>query len=106
MTSPVTVLMTVYNGMPLLEEAVESVLGQTLTDWTLLIVNDGSTDATPQYLNGLNDNRIRVVHQANEGLAGALNTGLELCESEFLARLDADDVALPTARTSGSWESR
>ena len=40
MTSPVTVLMTVYNGMPLLEEAVESVLGQTLTDWTLLIVND------------------------------------------------------------------
>jgi glycosyltransferase involved in cell wall biosynthesis len=59
-------------------------------------VNDGSTDDSADYLDQLTDPRIRVVHQANQGLAGALNVGLELCETEFLARLDSDDVALPT----------
>jgi glycosyltransferase involved in cell wall biosynthesis len=88
--------MAVYNGMPYLTEAIDSVLNQTLKDWELLIIDDGSKDDSPAYLDSLTDPRIRVVHQANRGLAGALNRGLELCETEYLGRLDADDVALPT----------
>src|SRR5262245_44814994 len=92
----VTVLMSVYNGMPYLTEAVDSVVGQTLKDWILLIIDDGSTDGTAAYLDSLTDPRIQVVHQENRGLAGALNHGVDLCQTEYLARLDADDVALPT----------
>ena len=92
----VTVLMSVYNGMPYLAESIESIRRQTLRDCALLIVNDGSTDGTVEYLSGLDDPRIRVIHQRNQGLAAALNHGLEHCESEFVARIDADDVALPT----------
>lgn len=92
----ITVLTAVYNGMPYLPEAVDSVRRQTIRDWTLLLVNDGSTDGSAEYLDQLRDPRIRVVHQKNQGLAGALNTGLKHCETEFLARLDADDVAMPS----------
>lgn len=94
--STVTVLMSVYNGMPYLSEAVNSVIAQTFQDWTLLLINDGSTDGSTDYLNQLDDPRIRVVHQCNQGLAAALNNGIKLVETEFLARLDADDIALPT----------
>lgn len=92
----VSVLMTVYNGMPDVREAVASVRAQTLSDWELIIVDDGSTDETADWLDQLTDPRIRVVHQANQGPGGASNTGLALCRCEFVARLDADDVALPT----------
>jgi glycosyltransferase involved in cell wall biosynthesis len=93
----VDVLMAVFNGMPYLPEAVESIRGQTLSDWRMVIVNDGSNDGTSRYLDGLrNDSRILVVHQANVGLGPALNRGLQCCESELLARIDSDDVAHPT----------
>ena len=92
----ITVLTSVYNGMPYLPDAVESVLRQSCQDWTFLLINDGSTDGSADYLNQLDDPRIRVVHQANQGLAAALNNGIKLCDTEFLARLDADDVALPS----------
>ena len=92
----VTVLMAVYNGMPYLPEAVESICAQTLTDWTFLIINDGSTDGSKEYLDGLNDKRFHIIHQSNQGLAASLNNGLEVCETEFVARLDSDDVCLPT----------
>ena len=92
----VTILMSVYNGMPYLPAAVNSVLGQTLKDWILLLINDGSTDGSADYLNQLEDPRIRVVHQSNQGLAAALNNGIKLIDTEFVARLDADDIGLPT----------
>lgn len=92
----VTMLTSVYNGMPDLPESIESIRRQTCREWTMLIVNDGSTDGTVDYLNQLDDPRIRVIHQHNKGLAAALNYGLEHCETEFVARIDADDVALPT----------
>ena len=94
--SQITILMACYNGMPYLPAAVESVQQQTFRDWTLLLINDGSTDGSTDYLNQLTDSRIRVVHQHNQGLAASLNNGIKLCETEFLARLDADDVAMPT----------
>lgn len=92
----VSVIISVYNGMPYLPEAVDSILGQTFQDFTFLIINDGSTDGTEEYLNRLNDPRVHVVHQSNRGQGNARNVGLGMCDSEFVAIMDADDVALPT----------
>jgi glycosyltransferase involved in cell wall biosynthesis len=92
---PITVLMTVYNGMPYLHEAVESIFRQTFQDWQFVIVNDGSTDGSGAYLEGLDDPRVKLIHQENQGLAAALNRGIEHCHSEYVARLDCDDVAMP-----------
>jgi glycosyltransferase involved in cell wall biosynthesis len=93
--SDVSVLMTVYNGMPYLPLAVDSVLAQTLQDFQFVIVNDGSTDGTAAYLASLSDPRITVLHQANQGTAAAANHGLAHIDSAFVARMDADDVTLP-----------
>jgi glycosyltransferase involved in cell wall biosynthesis len=97
----VTILMPVYNGMPFLPEAVKSILNQTLRDFTFLIINDGSTDGSKEYLDRLDDPRLQVVHQPNQGLGAALNTGLAMCKTEFIARMDSDgmdsdDVCLPS----------
>jgi glycosyltransferase involved in cell wall biosynthesis len=92
----VTILMTVYNGMPYLPKAVDSVRGQSLRDVRFVIVNDGSTDGTTGYLDGLSDPRVLVLHQPNRGTAAAANFGLAYCETEFVARMDSDDVSLPT----------
>ena len=87
--------MTVYNGMPYLDEAVQSVLAQTMSDLELVIVDDGSTDETPEFLRALGDDRVVVVHRENGGTAAAANQGLALCRGEFIARMDADDVCVP-----------
>ncbi|OEU52054.1 MAG: hypothetical protein BA871_04630 [Desulfuromonadales bacterium C00003096] len=91
----ITVLMPVYNGMPYLAEAVDSILNQMLKHFTFMIINDGSTDETEHYLNRLDDKRLRIVHQPNLGLGASLNKGISMCETEFIARMDSDDVALP-----------
>jgi glycosyltransferase involved in cell wall biosynthesis len=92
----VSVLMTTYNAMPYLPAAVDSILSQTFTDFELIIVNDGSTDeATRSYLDGLNDPRVKVIHQDNRGTAVASNLGLQHCRRKYIARMDADDVSLP-----------
>lgn len=95
-TPDVAVLMTVYNGMPYLKASIESVLDQTLRNFRFIIVNDGSTDGTAEFLEGLTDPRIRILHQENQGTAAAANYGLQYCDAEFTARMDADDIALPT----------
>jgi len=92
----VTVLMTVYNGLPYVQQAVESVLDQTIADWRCVIVNDGSTDGTGEYLNSIRDERIFILHQQNSGISVALNNGLQHCTTPYIARLDADDVAVST----------
>ncbi len=92
----VSVLMTVYNGMPYLQEAVESIVAQTHEHWKMIIVNDGSTDDSGAYLDSLNDDRIIVLHQENGGTAVASNRGLELCDTKYLARMDSDDITDPT----------
>ena len=92
----VSILMSVYNGMPYLPEAVNSILNLTFQDFTLLIINDGSTDGSAAYLNRLADPRVKVTHLArNVGQGAARNIGLALCKTEFTAIADADDVALP-----------
>ncbi len=91
-----SVLMTVYNGLPYVRSAVESILNQTFADFEFVIVDDGSTDETLAYLQALDDPRVRVIARENGGTAAAANEGLSYCTGELLARMDADDEAIPT----------
>jgi len=92
----VTVLMPVHNGAPYLHDAMGSIFKQTFPDFELLVVDDGSTDATPSILRSCADSRLTVVeNETNLGLIDALNRGLEAAKGEFIARIDADDVAMP-----------
>ncbi|MBF0594196.1 MAG: glycosyltransferase [Candidatus Omnitrophica bacterium] len=91
----VTVLMTVYNGEGFLRQAVESVLKQTYTSFEFLIVDDASTDASLEILNSYHDPRIRIVQNSvNQGQAASLNIGLRAATGTYIARIDADDIAL------------
>ena len=82
----VTVLMSVYNGERHLEEAIDSILQQTFTDFELLIINDGSTDRSVEILQGYDDQRLRVVHnEKNLGLTRSLNRGIDLALGEYIA---------------------
>ena len=92
---PVTVLMPAYNAGPYIAEAIDSVLAQTFADFELLIINDGSTDDTVAIIERYKDSRIRLHHQENQGVIGALNTGLSLAGAPVIARFDADDICYP-----------
>lgn len=94
--SEITVLMTVYNGMPYLPIAVGSILNQTVHDLSFVIINDGSTDESKEYLDNIRDERVKVLHQSNKGQGAAKNFGLTMCHTKFVALMDCDDVALPT----------
>jgi glycosyltransferase involved in cell wall biosynthesis len=94
-TPAVSVLMSVYNGAPWIAQAVASVLAQTDGDLELIVVDDGSTDATPGLLAAATDPRLRVERQSRTGLTRALNRALGVARADLVARLDADDTALP-----------
>jgi glycosyltransferase involved in cell wall biosynthesis len=91
----VSVVLPVHNGGRFLAEAVESVLGQTLRDLELVVVDDGSTDETPRILERYSDPRLRVVRRPHLGLVEALNRGVRESRTPYVARMDADDVSLP-----------
>jgi glycosyltransferase involved in cell wall biosynthesis len=96
MTPPrVSVLLCVYNGAGYLRAALDSILAQTLADFELIAIDDGSTDATPDILRGCADPRLVAVRQANLGLTRSLNRGLALAQGEYVARQDADDLSAP-----------
>lgn len=91
-----TVVMPAYNAAKYLKEAVESILVQTYSDFILLIINDGSTDETESIIQSFSDKRIQYIkNEKNIGLVAALNKGIDLTETEFMARMDADDIAMP-----------
>lgn len=93
----ISVLMPVFNLREYLPEAVASIQAQTLKDWEFIIVDDGSTDGSSEWLDkaAASDPRLRVVHQANAGISKALNAGLRLCRGTYVARMDGDDICLP-----------
>lgn len=91
----VSVLTGVHDGAPWVGEAVQSLLGQTLPDLEVIVVDDGSTDATPALLGAIRDPRLRLERQPQAGLTRALNRALGLARAPVVARLDADDLALP-----------
>jgi glycosyltransferase involved in cell wall biosynthesis len=93
----VSVVVPVYNAAPFLRTAIASVLAQTFRDFELIAVDDGSTDASKSLLDEIaaGDSRVRVISRPNTGIVGALNDGLAAARGEFIARMDADDLALP-----------
>ena len=91
----VSVITSVYNGEAYVEECIDSILNQTFQDFEYIILNNGSTDRTAEILNHYTDSRIHIIHQENLGISRSLNKGINLSKSELIARLDADDYALP-----------
>ena len=89
----VSIITSVYNGESYLEECIESILNQTFVDFEYIILNNGSTDRTAKILNLYNDPRLRVIHQENLGISRSLNKGIDLSNSDLIARQDADDYS-------------
>lgn len=96
-TPTVSVVMPVYNAQEYLREAVESILAQTFSDFEFIIINDGSTDRSESILQEFQrqDKRIRLVSRSNTGIVVALNEGIGNASGRYIARMDADDIALP-----------
>jgi len=80
-TPAVSVLMGVWNGAPRVREAIESVLAQTMGDLELVVIDDGSTDATASILGSFDDARVRVTRQPRGGLTSALRSALDLARA-------------------------
>src|ERR1700678_3713440 len=95
MTPRVSVLLPCYNGESYLEEAARSILDQSFIDFELIVIDDGSYDSSSEILARLSaeDVRMRVITKPNGGIVSALNAGLALCRGEYVARMDADDIA-------------
>ena len=96
-----SVVIPVYNVKDYLEKCVDSVLAQDCGDYEIILVDDGSTDGvSPEICDRYalaNPDRIRVIHQENQGLGGARNTGLEAARGEYLFFVDSDDRIVPHA---------
>jgi glycosyltransferase involved in cell wall biosynthesis len=90
-----TIGLPVFNAMPFLEESLDSLLRQTDEDFTVLAVDDGSTDSSLSYLQSIRDPRLNVVTQTHSGLTFTLNRMLHEVSTPWLMRHDADDIALP-----------
>ena len=88
--------MPAYNAMPLLKASIESILNQTYTNWECIIVNDGSTDGTGEYLDSLTDSRFIVHHfKHNQGRPKARQQALNMTTGDYITMLDAEDLMAP-----------
>ncbi len=93
----ISVVMAVHNGERFLAEAVESVLAQTMREFELIVVNDGSTDSSPRMLEryARSDARLRIIHQKKSGVPAAANAAIREARYSLIARIDSDDRMLP-----------
>jgi glycosyltransferase involved in cell wall biosynthesis len=93
----ISVILPVYNAGRYVGQAIESILGQTLGDFELIVINDGSTDDSLDVIKSyaIKDRRIVLVSRENRGLVATLNEGIDLARGQWIARMDADDIALP-----------
>ena len=93
----VSILMPVYNTAPYLREAMDSMLSQTFSDFELIVLNDDSPDHAEEILDAYNDPRIvRYKGEKNVGLSNVLNVGIAMARGKYIARMDSDDISLPT----------
>lgn len=109
----VTIIMPVYNVERFLHESIQSVMAQTMADWHLILVDDGSTDTSGRMCDEATqrDKRISVIHRRNGGLSAARNSGLAAATGEYITFLDSDDLLTPdalalmlgAARKTGAW---
>src|SRR5688572_17864263 len=97
-TAPlVSAIMSVYNGDQWLRQAVDSIIHQTYKNWEFIIIDDASNPATQNILDQYtNDKRFKIIRQSTQqGLTKNLNTAIDLCTGDLIARMDADDISLP-----------
>ena len=91
----ISVIMAVYNGEKYLRPAIESILGQTFSDFEFIIINDGSTDRTLEIIDSYHDERIVYLeNERNMGLSATFNKGISVARGEYIACMDADDLSL------------
>jgi len=91
----VSVLLPVYNGMPYVKQAIESILAQTYQNFELIVIDDGSSDESASVIREIEDNRVFFYQQTNMGLAATLNRAIGLSKGPYLARQDQDDYSQP-----------
>ncbi|MBK9187309.1 MAG: glycosyltransferase family 2 protein [Moraxellaceae bacterium] len=93
----ISVILPVYNASLFIEQAMRSVLTQSLHDLELIVINDGSNDDSLAVIERIAaiDTRVKVISHKNKGLVYSLNEGIEQAQSDWIARMDADDVCLP-----------
>lgn len=96
-TVKVSIVMPVYNSERYIEKSILSIINQTFQEFELIIINDGSTDSSSDIISSFKDDRIKIFNnEENKGLIYSLNKGFALCNGEYIARFDADDISLPT----------
>lgn len=95
MSNPrLSIIMGVYNGERHVQKAILSLLVQDFEDFELIIVNDGSTDSSLEKIKQIEDPRIVIIDQENQGLTKSLNNAIKIAKGEFIARQDADDISI------------
>ena len=94
----ISVIMSTYNtDIHMLEAAVNSILNQTFRDYEFIIIDDGSTNGSRDYLMGITDERVKIIYNhKNIGITKSLNIGLRVARGKYIARMDADDISMPT----------
>lgn len=95
MTPLISIVIPLYNKALSLEKTIDCVLNQTLTDFEIIIVNDGSTDSSLAIAEGIKDSRIKIYSTKNNGVSAARNFGITKAQADYIAFLDADDIWLP-----------
>lgn len=96
MTPRVSIVMPCHNGLAYLPRSIASVRAQRMQAWELIIVDDGSTNASAEWITAQEDARIRLLRQPHTGTSSARNRGLEHVKSDYVAFLDTDDTWAPT----------
>ncbi|MEO8513953.1 MAG: glycosyltransferase [Ignavibacteria bacterium] len=94
--SHISVLMPAYNCGKYIKSAVSSLLNQTFKEFELIIIDDGSTDNSEEIISAFKDSRINYKKTENKGTSAALNYGISLCSSQWIARIDSDDINVPS----------
>jgi glycosyltransferase involved in cell wall biosynthesis len=91
----ISVVMPVFNCYSYIEDAINSILNQTFTDFELIIIDDGSTDGTTDLLKKFTDSRIKFIFkEVNQGVSSATNDGFRLAQGKYIARMDGDDISV------------
>lgn len=92
-----SIIIPVYNGEKYIETCLNSIISQTLKDWELILIDDGSTDKTPELLSNYVTKNIHLISKPNEGVSIARNKGLDIAKGEYILFIDADDILYPNA---------
>ncbi|HZM04098.1 MAG TPA: glycosyltransferase family A protein [Candidatus Saccharimonadales bacterium] len=90
-----SIILPTYNRANFLGQAIESVLEQSFTDFEIIVINDGSTDASEEVINSYRDSRIVYVRQPNQGEYSATNTGLRMAQGQLVTWIHSDDIMTP-----------